>query len=72
MIKLCEGEASDLKEGCEIVLSPYILDWKGGGKTYLGISRISIINIREEFTSTSNAGNDQTMDIEAIDHEKVA
>lgn len=39
--------------------------------TYLCISRIGIEHIREEFTRTGHARDDQSVDIKAIDGKEV-
>lgn len=34
---------------------------------YLGISRIGVKDIRKEFAGASDAGNDETVNVEAVD-----
>lgn len=40
-------------------------------RTYLGVSRIGIENVREKLARASHTGNDQSMNVEAIHHKKV-
>jgi hypothetical protein len=42
-----------------------------GINKYLGISRVGIKDVREEFTRTSYTGDHKAMNVEAIDNEEV-
>jgi hypothetical protein len=39
--------------------------------TYFGISGVGIEHVRKEFTCAGHTGNHETMNVEAIDNEKV-
>jgi hypothetical protein len=42
-----------------------------GGGAYLCVSRIGVKDIREEFTRTGHARDDQSVDVKAIDNKEM-
>lgn len=61
----------ELDQGKSSNLFPLAGTQSGEEAAYLGVSRISIKNIRKEFASTGHASDDQSVDIKAIDNEEL-
>lgn len=53
------------------ISSANMVTWGGGGMLYLRVSRIGVEDVGEELARAGDPGNDETMDVVAVDHEEL-